>query len=95
MNPGTSLEISPLPGPLSPFGIPYKAYYNISDSVSNNTLDLKTRILLHLVALAVLSSAAKKLPKLKDLMDAKTYIEAAVVKRYRREEIEDALSYAE
>lgn len=85
----------PLPGPLSPFGIPYKAYYNISDSVSNNSLDPKTRILLHLVALTVLSSATKKLPKLKGLMDVKTYIEAAVVERCRLEEIEDALSHAE
>ncbi|CZR52133.1 uncharacterized protein PAC_02010 [Phialocephala subalpina] len=83
----------PLLGPLSPFGVP-KAYYDISDSVSTN-LDPKTRILLHLVSLVVLSSASRKLPKTQKSMEVERYIEAAVVERCGLEEIEEALLHAE
>ena len=81
-------------GPASPFGSPYKTYYNISDSIRGTSLDPKTRILLHLIALAVLTSAAKRIPKFKP-EDMRKYVEAAVIERCGAEEIEQTLLHAE
>jgi alkylhydroperoxidase/carboxymuconolactone decarboxylase family protein YurZ len=92
----TASRQSPGTGSLSPFGQSYRTYYEISDSVgsSGRILEPKTRILFHVVALAVLSSAARKLPKFRSA-DLKKYIQAAVVERCATEEIEQALQHAE
>ena len=84
----------PLRGALSPFGRPYKAYYHISDSVPSNILDPKSRILLHLVCLTVLSAAHQRLPECPVDTNIRKCIEAAIVERCALREIEDALLHA-